>query len=189
MQYAVDGINKSFEEKAASDRDRIFNDQMACRISFDDLHVYGDMKKSDIMARLYSDLAITPRSTKPPKTNQAEIYDVAKIKDNYQIELGQIWFLNGKVWLVVKYFKAFNDKDATKALRFFSDLAAKTATEFGNDASIKIAKESESDSEYKMSISFHKPSNYFYKDIVFEILRNGSYFYVKEYLRPWAYGN
>jgi len=88
MQYAVDGLNKSLEEKAATDRARSFNDQMACRISFDELHVYGDMKKSDIMARLYSDLVLTPKNPTPPKTNQIEIYDVAKIKDDYQIELG-----------------------------------------------------------------------------------------------------
>jgi len=189
IQYAVDGLNKSVEEKAATDRDRSFNDQMACRISFDDLHVYGDMKKSDIVARLYSDLALTPRNSKPPKTNQIEIYDVAKVKDDYQIELGQIWFVNGKVWQAVKNFKTFKDKDSTRAIRFFFDLVSKTAVEFGDDASTKIIREGEPDTEYRIFIRFHRPSHNFYKDIVFEISRNGTYFYVKEYLRPWVYGN
>jgi len=68
-------------------------------------------------------------------------------------------------------------------------LVSKTAVEFGDDASTKILREGEPDSEYKIFIRFHKPSQSFYKDIVFEISRNGTYFYVKEYLRPKVYRN
>lgn len=117
LQNAVDEINKSLEEKAANERDKNINDQLACRISFDDLSIYGDMRKSDIMSRLYSDIVITPRSLQTPKKNQIEIYEVTKLKDNYQIELGQIWFANDRVWSVVKNYKTFNDKDSLKAIK------------------------------------------------------------------------
>jgi len=187
LQNAVDELNKSLEEKEANERDKKFNEQLACRISFDDLHLYGDMKKSDIMARLYSDISITPMSSSPPKKNQLEIYDVAKLKDDYQIELGQIWFLNDRVYNVVKYFKTFKGNDYSKAIRFFFDLLSKTSVEFGSDAITKLSKDGNNDSDYKLSVRFYKPSQTFHKEIVFEVLRNGSYFYIKEYLRAGVY--
>jgi hypothetical protein len=166
-----------------------FNDQLACRISFDDLHLYGDMKKSDIMARLYSDISITPKSSNPPKKNQLEIYDVAKLKDDYQIELGQIWFLNDHVYYVFKYFKTFKGNDYSKAIRFFFDLLSKTSIEFGSDAITKIYKDGNNDSDYKLSVRFYKPTQTFHKEIVFEVLRSGSFFYIKENLIAGAYSN
>jgi hypothetical protein len=192
LNNIIDELNNDIKLKDSSNKVKEFNRKNASSISFDELNVYTGMDKKDVISRLYTGLTMTPIKDNESdnkviinsKERLAEVFNIIKLKNNEQIELGQITFLDNKLFEAVRYHKTYEENDSLKALNFFIDIALKTQYDFDADSNISFYRRKANGDSNGISIEFVNKIDFFSKKIEMILVKsnNQSYVYVRELL-------
>jgi len=191
LHNMIDELNTEIDKKATSQKVNMFNTRNASSISFDDLHVYVGMEKRDVMSRLYTGLnmvrvreyAANKNLAAASGTKMVEEFDVLRLKENEQIELGRIVFIDNKLFKAIKNLKTYEERESLKGINYFIDIALKTQEDFNIDSRLSI-KRRKDDNLNGMSIQFYQNDKSFSKEITLNIVKteSGNYIYVREIL-------